>query len=205
MKKRNSTVHIVDDSDVVRDSLSLLVESRGYAVKAHASAEAFLAQCRPEEHACAVVDLRMPGMNGLSLQEEMNRRGLRVPIIFLTAHGDIPTSVRAMKAGAFDFLTKPVPGGELLHSIEGALVECRRYCEEARRNDTAASRVADLTARERDVMKLAATGLANKEIAQQLGISFRTVEIHRARAMRKTGASSLIELADIARDAGIAA
>ena len=204
MSDRELTVFLVDDNPAVLDSLSLLIASEGHPVQCHASAEAFLAACGPESWGCAVIDVRMPDMGGLSLQEEMARRGIRLPIIFLTGHGDIPTSVRAMKAGAFDFLTKPVAGSDLLRSIDVALAEAKRRCAEEDRNCTATSRVASLTARERDVLGLAAKGLANKEIGQRLGISFRTVEIHRARVMHKLGAASLIDLANIARDSGVA-
>lgn len=196
MNNPEQTVFIIDDDAAVRDSLSLLIESEGYAIKAYASAEEFLTAQGPGIQGCAIIDLRMPGMEGIRLQEEMLRRQIVISIIFLTGYGDIPTSVKAIKAGAFDFLTKPVAGSELLPRIASALAE-------ARRNSTAASRLASLTAREREVLKLAAEGMPNKEIAQRLGISFRTVEIHRGRAMHKTGASSIVDLANIAREAGI--
>lgn len=195
---------LVDDDGAVRESLSLLIESEGYPVRAFARAEEFLASCGPGACGCAIVDLRMPGLDGICLQEEMMRRGIQIPIIFLTGHGDVPTSVKAMKAGAFDFLTKPIDGGELLHIIDAAMAEDRVRCTETERHLMAASRLSALTAREFDVFKLAARGLANKEIAQRLGVSFRTVEIHRSRVMHKTGATTLIQLANIAREIGIA-
>ena len=197
-------VHLVDDDAAVRDSLTMLIESEGYTVRAHADAEAFLAALIPGSRGCAVIDLRMPGMDGIRLQQEMTRRGITLPIVFLTGYGDIPTSVRAIKGGAIDFLTKPVSGAELLRSIGAALAAGEAQRAHVQRNSSAASRLADLTEREQGALKLAVGGLSNKEIAKQLGISYRTVEIHRSHIMRKTGADSLIDLARIARDAGIA-
>lgn len=195
------TVYLVDDDPAVRDALGLLIEHEGYAVACFASAEAFLDAALADGPGCIVLDLRMPGMDGMRLQEELARRSLHVPIVFLSGHGDIPTSVRAIKAGAVDFLTKPVTGDALLRSIEGAVAESRRRRVAAAANHNAASRLATLTEREREVMALAVTGLANKEIARTLGISHRTVEIHKARLMQKTGADTLLDLARLA-DAG---
>lgn len=192
------TVHLVDDDPAVRDSLGLLIEQEGYAVECYASAEAFLAAELADGPGCMVLDLRMPGMDGIRLQDELGRRSLTLPIIFLSGHGDIPTSVRAIKAGALDFLTKPVTGDALLRCIETAVAESRRRRVAAEANHNAASRLATLTEREREVMALAVTGLANKEIARTLGISHRTVEIHKARLMQKTGAETLLDLARLA-------
>ncbi len=197
------TVFVVDDDAAVRDSLTLLIEQDGLTVQTFDSAEAFLAAWNPELRGCAIVDLRMPGMDGLRLQEEMARRGILLPIIFLTAHGDIQTTVRAIKAGAVDFLTKPITGAALIKSVRAALEESARVREQAQVNYSAAARLASLTERERAVLALAIEGLANKEIARQLGISHRTVEIHKARVMRKTGAASLLELARIAEAGGL--
>lgn len=197
------TVFVVDDDAAVRDSLTLLIEQDGLPVETFDSAEAFLAASRPDLRGCVIVDLRMPGMDGLHLQEEMIRRGIPLPIIFLTAHGDIQTTVRAIKAGAIDFLTKPITGAALMRSVRAALEEATRVQEQAQVNYSAAARLASLTDRERTVLALAVEGLANKEIARQLGISHRTVEIHKARVMRKTGATSLLELARIAEAGGL--
>lgn len=196
------TVFLVDDDAAVRDSLSLLIEQEGFAVETFAGAEDFLAACRPERRGCAIVDLRMPGMDGLRLQEELARRGVALPLVFLTGHGDIPTSVRAIKAGAVDFLTKPVSGAALMASLHAALAEGERLRAQAESSSTAASRLASLTEREREVMALAVEGLPNKEIARRLDISHRTVEIHKARIMHKTGAATLLELARIAEAGG---
>lgn len=203
MSDRALTIFVVDDDAAVRDSLSLLIESEGYVVETYASAEAFLAAHGPESRGCAVIDLRMPGMDGMRLQEEMARRDILLPIIFLTGYGDIPTSVKGIKAGAVDFLTKPVAGADLLSAIAAALALAERKQADASRNMDASTRLASLTEREQEVMKMAVEGLGNKEIAKRLGISHRTVEIHRAQVMKKTGAANLIELARLARDAGI--
>ncbi len=199
--EQKELVYLVDDDAAVRDSLGLLLEQAKLDVQAFASAEEFLAAMPDERAACAIVDLMMPGMSGLDLQDEMERLGIAMPVIFLTGHGDIPTSVKAIKAGAMDFLTKPVKRAELLEAIELARQEGERMREHARRSHTAQERVAALTPRERDVMDLAIGGLANKEIARRLNISHRTVEIHKARILRKTGIRSVVELARIVADA----
>lgn len=203
MTDDNRTVHMVDDDAAVRDALGLLIESEGYAVKAYPGAEDFLAACGPETQGCAIIDLRMPGMDGIALQEEMARRGMALPIVFLTGYGDIPSSVKAIKAGAVDFLTKPVVGTQLLASVATAMAAAEQRQAQVHRNSNATSRLAELTERERTVMQLAVEGLSNKQIAARLGISYRTVEIHRAHVMQKTGAASLIALARIAREAGV--
>lgn len=202
MSDRAPSVFLVDDDPAVRDALSLLLEAEGYTVETHASAALFLAACKPESFGCVVMDLRMPGMDGIQLQEEMARRGYLLPIIFLSGHGDIPTSVRAIKAGAVDFLTKPVVGTELLQRIAAALNVAKRRQAEASQSARAASLLAGLTEREREVMQLVVAGLPNKKIAMKLGISHRTVEIHKAHVMRKTGAANALELARMAKDGG---
>lgn len=200
---RKPTVFVIDDDPAVRDSLALLLEQEDLVVKTFDSAEAFLANCEPPPHSCAIVDIRMPGMDGLPLQAELTRRGIPMPVIFLTGYGDIPMSVRAIKAGAVDFLTKPVTGNALLESVQAALLESERLGTQSEQNQTAAARIASLTQREREVMVLAVNGLANKEIARHLGISHRTVEIHKARIMHKTGADTVLELARIAEAGGL--
>jgi len=197
----NATVFVVDDDAAVRDSLTLLLEQEDFVVEAFACAEAFLAACRPTQRSCAIVDIRMPGMDGMQLQSELSKRGIVLPVIFLTGHGDIPLSVRAIKMGALDFLTKPVTGSALMQSVQAALLESDRLNSQSEVVQSAAARIASLTEREREVMALAVEGLPNKEIARRLGISHRTVEIHKARIMQKTGADTLLDLARIA-DAG---
>ncbi len=198
-----ATVFVVDDEPPIRDSLTLLLEQDGFAVDTYSSAEKFLAACRPLPQSCAIIDIRMPGMDGLQLQAELSRRGVLLPIIFLTGHGDIPMSVRAIKAGAVDFLTKPVTGSGLVKSVRAALRESERLYRQADESNSAMACVASLTEREREVMTLAVEGLHNKEIARSLGISHRTVEIHKTRIMHKTGANTLLDLARIAEACGL--
>jgi FixJ family two-component response regulator len=202
---KNATVFVLDDDPAVRESLSLLLELEEYAVKTFDCAKAFLEDCRHVPRSCAIVDIRMPGMDGMQLQSELSKRGVLLPVIFLTGHGDIPMSVRAIKAGAADFLTKPITGDELLKSVRAALIESTRLITQAKTHQAASDRVAGLTEREKEVMTLAVEGLHNKEIAQRLGISHRTVEIHRARIMYKTGADTLLDLARIAEASGLTA
>jgi len=197
------TVLVVDDDPAVRDSLTLLLEQEDLTVETFDSAEAFLAMCPPVPGCCAIFDINMPGMSGLQLQEELSKRGIALPVIFLTGHGDIPLSVRAIKAGAVDFLTKPATGAALLESVKAALLEGDRLSRQVEANQTAAARVGSLTDREREVMVLAVEGLPNKEIARRLGISHRTVEIHKARIMHKTGVDSLLDLVRIAEACGM--
>jgi len=187
------TVYVVDDDAAVRDGLTALFDAAGFAVEAYGSAKAFLAAYRPERGGCLVLDVSMPDMNGPELQAELNRRGVAIPIIFLTAHGDIPTTVKTIKAGAVDFLTKPADGAVLLKRVRAALARSAQLAEG----------LASLTEREREVMVRVAAGRASKEIARELDISHRTVEIHRARVMQKLKAHSVLELADIARSLGL--
>ena len=198
-----STVFIVDDDPALRDALSLLIEVEGIAVETFENAEAFLAACAPDWRGCLVCDVRMPGMNGLELQEELARRGITLPLIFLTGYGDIPMSVRAIKSGAVDFLTKPVTGTALLAAVRAALQEETRRLQEAATSQAASARLASLTEREKRVMELAIAGHANKEIARLLDISHRTVEIHKARVMQKAGVASVLELARLATLGGL--
>ena len=189
-----STVFVIDDDPEVRKALTALVAQEGINVESFENAEAFLAACRPVPRSCAIVDMRMPGLNGMELQAELSRRGMPLPIIFLTGYGDIPTSVRAIKAGAVDFLSKPVSGAVLLASVQAALAESERLSLRVEQSNAASALVARLTNRERDVLLLAVEGLNNKDIARRLGISFRTVEIYKAGVMHKTGAATLVDL-----------
>jgi len=190
----HAVIHVVDDDPAVRDALVMLLEQHGLKASAWPGAAELLAGLAPELPGCIITDVRMPGMDGLELQEELARRGVSMPIIVLTGHGDIPMSVRAMRGGAIDFLTKPVGAATLLASVREALrrdEETRRRAARAQSNH---ERLAGLTAREREVMELAVQGIPNKEIGRRLGISHRTVEIHRARLMQKTGTQSIGEL-----------
>lgn len=197
------TVFIIDDDAAVRDSISLLCETAGLAVECHPSAESFLAAWRPDRPGCVVLDVNMGPLSGPDLHAELNRRGSCLPIIYLTAHGDIPMTVRAMKAGAADFMTKPVDGGMLLDRIEVALSQGCAALERDRTLDEQRRRLMSLSPRETEVMTLALAGHANKEIARQLGISHRTVEIHRSHVLEKTGATSMLELARMVADCGL--
>lgn len=191
-------VFVVDDDAAVRDSLSMLLEAAGHTTETFPSAADFLDTCTPGTYGCVILDLNMPGMDGLALQEEMVRRGIRIPVIFLSGHGTIPETVRAIKSGAMDFLTKPVDGSQLLARVQDALRECSRLQQRGQVSHSAASRMSTLTDRELEVMVLVVAGRTSKEIADRLAISYRTVEIHRARIMQKTGATNLLELARLA-------
>lgn len=200
MNITETRVFIIDDDAAVRDSLMLMIEQEGMKVKTFSSGEEFLAAYRNDTYGCAVIDIRMPGMDGLQLQHELSLRNIQLPIIFLTGHGDIPLSVKAIKAGAVDFLTKPVTRESLLSSVRSAILESRRLMTELANGEDAKSRLADLTEREREVMALAVAGSPNKEIARRLGISHRTVEIHKSKIMHKTRAANLLDLARIASE-----
>jgi FixJ family two-component response regulator len=194
MTKSGATVFVVDDDAPVRDALKMLLRSVGYEVEAFPSAQDFLKAYHDDRPGCLVLDIRMPGMSGLELQEHLNERRSIIPIIFITGHGDVPMAVGALQAGALDFLQKPFRDQELIDRIAKALEK-----DAANRRDLAevrviADRFAELTPRERAVMELVAQGRANKVIAGDLDISQRTVEIHRARVMEKTHASSLAHL-----------
>ncbi len=205
MNMTNTTVFIVDDDAAIRDSLSLMIEQENIAVQAFDSAETFLAAYQPEYPGCAIVDIRMPGMDGIELHQALLKRNILLPIIFLTGHGDIPMSVQAMKAGAVDFLTKPVTREKLLMAIRAAIQQSERVLSENANHQEALLHLASITDRERDVMLLAVQGHPNKHIARQLGISHRTVEIHKSKIMQKTGAINLLDLARIVHESGQAA
>jgi len=198
-----TTVFIVDDDSAIRDSLTLMISQENIAVNTYASAEEFLDATMPACLGCIIIDIHMPGLDGMQLQEVLSERNTLLPIIFLTGHGDIPMSVRAIKAGALDFLTKPVTREKLMTSVRSAILESQKMMSENISQQDAISRVAELTDRERDVMVLAIQGYPNKEIARHLGISHRTVEIHKSKVMHKTGAVNLLDLARIAHEGEI--
>lgn len=190
-------VHVVDDDEALRDSLRWLLESAGYRVAAYATAESFLATFEPEQAGCLVLDIRMPGMSGLELQDKLNRRGHTIPIIFVTGHGDVPMAVNAVKKGALEFIEKPFNDQAFLVLIKKALA----FDAETRR---AVARFVTLTQREREVMKLIVAGKRNQDIAAKLSINIKTVEAHRANVMRKTNVDSLAELVQLVHGAGAA-
>jgi FixJ family two-component response regulator len=188
-------VFIVEDDEAVRDALALVMETIGLACQTFENAGHFLDYYDQTKPGCLVLDLNMPGMNGEELQAELIRRNIRLPIIFLTAFGDIPTSVRTVKAGAVDFLTKPVQISQLIERIQAELLHVAQLQEQNRVDVEFRKRLNSLTPRELDILPLTIAGIPNKEIAQQLGISFRTVELHRTNILRKTGTSNFLELA----------
>ncbi|MDP3677712.1 MAG: response regulator, partial [Methylotenera sp.] len=184
-------------------SLALMIALENISVMTFENAEAFLEACQAECLGCAIIDIRMPGMDGMQLQEELYKRNILLSIIFLTGHGDIPMSVKAIKAGAVDFLTKPVTREKLINSVRSAILESEKITTKSIHHHDATSRLAGLTDRERDVMMLAIQGYPNKEIARQLDISHRTVEIHKSKIMHKTGAINLLDLARLAHEGGL--
>lgn len=189
-----SLVHVVDDDRAVRDSLSFLLDIAGYRVVPHESAEHFLAAAALDGPGCAVVDVRMPGMSGMELQQELNRRQATLPVVVITGHADVAMAVAALKAGAIDFIEKPFDDEVLLAAVRSAIDRGRRnlHLVDLRQ------RLTRLTDREREVMGRIVAGHANKVIGATLGISIRTVEIHRARVMEKMAARSLSELVRMA-------
>ncbi len=191
-------VHVVDDDPNLLKSLRWLLESVGRKVETFESGRAFLADFDPAQPGCLLLDIRMPGMSGLELTQHLQSRNIALPIILFTGHGDVPMAVQAMKDGAFDFIEKPYNEQKLLDRINDAVEhDCRTRHELAQR-DEAIARIAQLTPREREVMELIVEGLANKQMAVRLGISEKTVEVHRSRARRKLGAESVADLVKIA-------
>jgi two-component system response regulator FixJ len=198
-----ATVYVVDDDTALRASLAALLEGAGLRVRAFAGGAEFLAACTPLWTGCVLLDVAMPGLDGTHVHAALAGRGIDLPVVFLTAHGDIASAVRAIKAGALDYLTKPVDGGVLLERVRAALALDARQRAEQTAAVEAKRRFATLTPREREVMALAITGVSSKDIARQLGISFRTVEAHRGQVMRKMAAESLLGLAAMAAACGL--
>jgi FixJ family two-component response regulator len=200
MKERSPIVFVVDDDEAVRNSLRLLLKSVGLSATAVASAQQFLSNYDPAQPGCLVLDVRMPGMSGLELQEQLNLRGAIIPVIFITGHGDIPMAVDAMQQGAFDFLQKPFRDQDLIDRVQRALEKDHRGRAELSERSRFRERRESLTPREREVLTLVTSGKPNKIMAADLGVSQRTVEIHRARVMEKMGASSLAQLVRMVMD-----
>jgi len=191
------TIFIVDDTEVIRDSLRWLFESRGFIAQVFESAAAFLAANDEEPTGCAILDVRMPGMTGPELYDEIRRRDWQLPVLFLSGHGDVPMAVDALKKGALDFVEKPFNDNDLVDRV----ARCLRLDAERRRSaagrQSVAVRLAQLTSREQEVMRLVLAGKLNKQIAEELHIAMRTVEVHRARVLAKMGVRSAVELAQI--------
>jgi FixJ family two-component response regulator len=194
MTEAPATIFLVDDDDSVLRGLGRLLRAAGYATKPFASPAEFLAQLPKDTPGCAVLDLRMPGLDGLELQQAMARNGCHLPVIFISGHGDVPASVKAVKAGAVDFLLKPFDEQQLLEAISQALA--KDSAVRAARAEATALRVlhANLTPREREVCTLVSQGLPNKQIAEQLGTSEKTIKVHRGRVVQKLGVGSVAEL-----------
>jgi len=198
-----ATVCIVDDDPSVLKALARLIGTAGYRVKTYERASVFLDSRLPRGPKCLVLDLRMPGLGGLDLQRELAARGLILPIIFLTGHGDVPSSVEAMKAGAVDFLTKPVRGAALLEAVRSALDKDKTSLKGRRDVDSIRNRIKRLSPREYEVFRWVISGHLNKQTANELGISEKTVKFHRAMVMRKMKANSVAELTILADRAGV--
>ena len=197
------TILIVDDDEAVRDSIESLLQSVGFAVRLFASVQDFLDAPLPTGPCCLVLDVRMPGRSGLDLQSQLVREGSGLPIIFITGHGDIPMSVRAMKAGAVEFLTKPFRDQDLLDAIQEALERDRAERDMARSDGALRARFENMSQREREIMAYVASGRLNKQIAGELGLSEITVKVHRGQVMRKMEAASLADLVRMADHLGL--
>jgi FixJ family two-component response regulator len=205
MSETEAMVFVVDDDAPMRESLKNLIRSVGLQVELFASAQEFLRSKRPDLPGCLVLDVRMPGLSGLDLQKRAGDAGIDIPIVFITGHGDIPMSVRAMKAGAVEFLTKPFRDQDLLDAIQQALERDRKARDQRASLEELRNRFSSLTSREREVMKGVVAGLLNKQIGAELGTSETTVKIHRHQVMEKMGAGSLPELVRMADRLGILA
>lgn len=198
-----SIVFVVDDDPIVRGAISSLLLSVGQQTQEYGSAAELLRSSLPEVASCLILDIRLPGLGGLDLQVELAKAGVPIPIIFVTGHGDIPMSVKAMKEGAVDFLTKPFRDQDLLDAVSRALERDRKRRDDARDSVDLAVRFRTLTLREKQIMALVTEGLLNKQVAGKMGISIDTVKIHRGRVMRKMSAKSLADLVIMADALGL--
>lgn len=203
MTEGDVIVFVVDDDTPLRESLTNLLRSVGFRVAGFASAQEFLRSPRPDVPSCLVLDVRLPGLSGLEVQQRLAEADLAMPIIFITGHGDIPMAVQAMKTGAVEFFTKPFRDQALLDAVQQALTRDRTAREQRAQREALHHQYSALTRRERDVLALVVTGLLNKQIAAELGISEACVKLHRQRAMTKMGAGSLAELVRMANRLGI--
>jgi len=198
----SEVVFVVDDDASMRDAISRLLNAVGLTVQTFASARAFLNRRLPDVPGCVVLDVRLPGLSGLDLQREMVERGIHIPVVFITGHGDIPMSVQAMKAGAVEFLTKPFRDQDLLDAVRSGILLDRKEREERAELAELRDCVRQLTQREQEVMSLVVSGLLNKQIALQLGTSEKTIKIHRSQVMRKMRANSLADLVRMSQRLG---
>ena len=194
MNELMQRIYVVDDDEAMRDSMTWLLEGEGYVVACFDSAESFLKARRDDMRGCLVLDVRMPEMSGLELHEKLDALGSQLPVIFVTGHGDVPMAVSALQRGACDFIEKPFHNEDLLSRIHRALELDSQLSARRQRNGAISHRLDQLTQREREVMKLVVAGKLNKQIADELNISMKTVEAHRARVMEKMGVRTLAEL-----------
>ena len=194
MTDQTQTIYVVDDDEAMRDSMTWLLEGEGYQVACFDSGESYLSAWRDSMRGCLILDVRMPEMSGLELHEKLDSHGSQLPIIFVTGHGDVPMAVAALQRGACDFIEKPFHNEELPSRIERALELDKQLATRRKRDDAISHRLDQLTQREREVMNLVVVGKLNKQIADELNISMKTVEAHRARVMEKMGVRTLAEL-----------
>jgi FixJ family two-component response regulator len=202
MIEKAPTVFVVDDDSGVRSSIRVLLKSVGIGTTTFASAQEFLAAHHADQPGCLVLDIRMPGMSGMELQLELNRRGAVLPVVFITGHGDVPMAVEAMQQGAFDFLQKPFRDQDLIDRVQRALQRDAEHRAALRETASIELRLQSLTSREREVLEMLAQGKQNKSMAAELGLSQRTVEIHRAHVMEKMQARSVAQLVRMVLDVG---
>jgi two-component system response regulator FixJ len=200
MMVANAVVHVIDDDESVRHALAFLLATSGMAVRVHESGTAFLETLEGLQGGCIVTDIRMPGIDGLALQRRLTELGVNLPVIVMTGHGDVPLAVEAMKAGAVDFIEKPFDGNALVDRVVACLEEEARRVELRSRHTSVKEKLGDLTQRDREVMERMLAGKYNKVIADELGISMRTVEVHRSAILRKMGVRNAIELARLITD-----
>ena len=203
MTNQELTVFIVDDDQAVRESLADLMDSVGHNIKTYSGANEFLADFTSESLGCLILDIRMPNMSGLELQQELNRRDAMLPIIFITGHGDVPMAVQAIKDGALDFIQKPFRDQDLLDRVNNALKNCGKQQDDQQQTQSVKKHIHDLTPREHQVMQMIVEGKANKVIAIDLELSQRTIEVHRKNVMQKLEARSLAELVRIVTQTGM--
>ncbi|MFB9885562.1 response regulator transcription factor [Balneatrix alpica] len=202
MSLPEATIYILDDDDALRDSLQWLLEAEGLQAQGYADPHAFFHAYDPERPGCLLLDIRMPGMSGLQVQQHLHELHITLPVIVMTGHGDVPLAVTAMKQGALDFLEKPFNDQTLLDRVQQALHQDLQQFSQRQQLQSLQNRYASLTKREKEVMHWVVRGLANKDIADTLGISRKTIEVHRANAMEKMAANSLAELVQIALQLG---